>query len=124
MNGSVRLPDGRLLEYEQELIEVSSSLPQPDEDWTYTDRAGHEHRYADGYPTLTWIIDESYWCEDCGDEHTEGHYECPLCGEHITPGLRGPDLLSKYQPGRRSYYLDGELITKEQVQAIAAEFNP
>jgi hypothetical protein len=126
---SVRLPDGRLLEFEQELLEFHSDLPEPDPDWASTDHHGHQHHYdkdalAAGrhyYPTLEWVIDETFWCDDCGDEHTEGHWQCPLCGEAVTPGLRGPSLFPRYQAGQRSYYLDGEPITEQQVQALAAE---
>lgn len=111
------------LEIETEMIDVTSSLPYPDEQWTYTDQQGHAHRYSrqaagDYYPTLAWVVDETYWCDDCQDEHTDGHYECAICGEHIEPGLRGPDYARKYMPGRTSYYLNGESITKEQADEI------
>ncbi len=102
-------------------IDVTSALPQPDKAWAYTDRAGHAHRYAGGYPTLTWVVDETYWCEDCSDEHTEGHRECPLCGERIEPGLREWDGTKQYIPGRTSYYLgDREISEQEYLRLTSA----
>jgi DNA-directed RNA polymerase subunit RPC12/RpoP len=110
------------LRIEREMIDVTSASPYADEDWTYTDQQGHPHRYDHGYPTLTWIIDRTYWCEDCGDEHTEGHYECPLCGERIEPGLKGPDMSRRYMPGRTSYYLDDEEISPERFAELAEQY--
>lgn len=71
---------------------IYSYLPEPDPDWKYTDAAGHPHFYGPegGYPTVTWVLDRRYWCEGCRDEHQEGHWECPLCGEHVVPGTRMP----------------------------------
>lgn len=119
-----RAPAGTL-EIHTEQIDVTSALPYPDKRWTYTDQQGHDHYWREGYPTLTWIVDssETYWCEDCGEEHerTEGHYECPLCGETIAPGLCPPDTFRRFAPGRTSYTLDGQPITKEQAEAIIEE---
>jgi hypothetical protein len=120
-DSTVRLPDGRVLEIEVDMIDVTSGLPQPDEGWTYTDHVGHPHRWDNGYPTLVLVIDETYWCTDCGDEHTDDHWECPLCGEEIKPGTRGPDLFRRYIPGLTSYSLDGEPITREQAMALAQQ---
>jgi hypothetical protein len=121
-------PEDRLW-WEADKIDVTSRLPYPDERWTYTDRAGHEHRYdkqapGDYYPTLSWVIDETYYCPDCHDEHTEGHWECPQCGERITPGSAGPDRFRRYIPGLTHYYLNDEEITKDEYQRLAAEFRP
>jgi hypothetical protein len=113
--------DFGVLRAEAELIDVTSSLPYADEAWTYTDQAGHRHRYSKGYPTLTWVIDETYWCEDCNDEHTEGHWECPLCGERITPGLKGPDMFPKRIPGMVTYYLNDVPISKDEYQRLVAQ---
>ena len=114
------------LRAEAELIDVSSALPYPDEAWTYTDQHDHKHRYkrtgpGTYYPTLTWVVDETYWCEECGDEHAEGHWECPLCGEHITPGLKGPDRFPRKIPGMVSYYLNDEPISKAEYQRLVEQ---
>jgi hypothetical protein len=73
----------------QEMISVISDLPEANPNWRYTDEAGHEHRWTgDGYPTLRWVTDFTYWCQDCRDDHEDGHRECLICGEHIVPGTR------------------------------------
>lgn len=103
---------------EVEQIEVTSNEPRPDEKWRLTDAAGHEHYWRDGYPTLTVVVDETYWCEDCADDHTDTHLECPLCGETITPGLVGPSGFREFAPGRMSATLDGEPITVERAMEL------
>jgi hypothetical protein len=109
------------LRAETERIEVTSSLPYADKDWTYTDRHGHSHRYDRGYPTLTWVVEYTYWCDTCQDEHDEGHYECPLCGEHITPGMAGPDRFRRYIPGMTRYYLNDEEISETEYRRLAEQ---
>jgi len=121
---SVRLPDGRVLERAVDMVDVTSGLPRADKDWAYTDRQGHPHRWVEGgshYPSLIWVVDQTYWCEDCEEEHTDGHEECRYCGEHVTPGTVGPPGHREYIPGMTSYYLDGEPVTPEQYQALLAE---
>lgn len=103
---------------EIEQIEVTSMSPRPDHSWRYTDRHGHKHYWRDGYPTLARVLDETYWCSDCGDEHTKSHWECPLCGKHIEPGMIGPSMFRELMPGRTFYWLNGEPISAEQAQEI------
>jgi len=109
------------LRAEVEMIDVSSALPRPDKKWTYTDRQGHRHHWDDGYPTLVVVTEESYWCEDCHDEHTDSHYECPLCGEEIRPGLVGPSLYREYTPGMTSYYLNDEPISEDRYRELVTQ---
>jgi hypothetical protein len=126
-------PDDRLWS-ETDRIDVTSNRPRPDPNWTYTDQAGHEHHYdkaapivpgrVRGYPTLVMVEDETYWCEDCQDEHTDSHLECPICGEHITPGLVGPPLYREYIPGMTHYYLNDEEISPDEYRRLAAEMQP
>lgn len=106
------------LRFEREVIEVTSSLPSADEGWRFSDAAGHEHYYRDGYPTLVAVVDDRYWCDDCGDEHIDSHWECPQCGERITPGLVGPDCFRRFAPGRAKWTLDGQPISEERAQEI------
>lgn len=110
------------LRIETEMIDVSSALPYADEKWTYTDGQGHPHRYERGYPTLAWIVDETYWYEDCQDQHEKGHWECPLCDEHITPGTAGPDLFPKKIPGLVSYYLNNQPISETEAKRLIDQF--
>ena len=106
------------LTIEVEQIDVTSNLPTRDEKWTYTDQQGHEHYWRDGYPTLTWVIDETWYDEDLDEDVSDGHYECTVCGETVVPGLRGPDTFRRFVPGRRSYRLNDEPITEEQAKQI------
>jgi len=123
MGSALRLPDGRRIEVVTDMIDVTSSLPRPDEKWTYTDRAGHEHHWSDdAWPTLRQVIDDVYWVlDDDGYEEykeEEFHWECVQCGEHIEPGMRGPSMFKEYMPGHTSYFLDGEEITHEQAEVL------
>lgn len=103
-------------------IEVTSNLPRPDRNWRYTDAAGHEHRYDDGYPTLVRVGEGPYWCPDCHDEHEDSHWECPICHEEISPALTGPPPGREFIPGMTEYFLDGEPISKERAESILAEY--
>lgn len=117
---------GRTLEIEQDRISVSTALPQPDPNWTYTDHAGHQHAYGtdgsvtDRYPTLALRKGKPYWCADCQDEHTDTWLECPRCGEKITPGTY-IDTSPKYLPGLTSYLIDGQPVSKEEGDALFAQ---
>lgn len=122
MSTSIFTGDFGELRVETEMIDVTSGLPRPDENWTYTDQHGHEHRYDDGYPTLIQVVDETYWCPDCNDEHEKTHLECRECGEHINPGLRGPSMFREFIPGPRSYYLNDEPISEQRFREIAAQY--
>lgn len=118
--------DGRTLEIETDRIEVSKVRPQPDPKWTYTDHAGHPHAYgtdgtaADRYPTLVLWTSEPYWCSDCDDEHTDSWFECPLCGEKITPGTF-IDTSPRHVSGRTAYLIDGHPVPEREGQALLAD---
>jgi hypothetical protein len=117
------------LTFETERIEVTSNLPRPAKSWRYTDAAGHEHYWQDGYPTLVTVVDsvvEPYWCEDCQEHHDEGdegawHLECPQCHEEIRPGLTGPSLFREFAPGRTSWWLDGQPIDEATARRLYDE---
>jgi hypothetical protein len=120
MTDRVLGPDDRLW-WERDRIDVTSDLPRPDPTWRYTDSFGHEHRReANSYPTLTWVIDRTYWCEGCRDEHTEGHYECRECRQWVTPGLVPAPLYREYVPGMTHYYLNDEEISREEYERLLA----
>ena len=99
---------GWQIESHTDQIEVTSNLPYPDENWRFIDTQGHEHTYAkDGshYPTLTYVQDGIDYVDDGPgyvDEIPYGHYECATCGEHIKPGLTGPDSYRRFIPGHTS----------------------
>src|SRR5688572_26387248 len=95
----------------------ATSLSRPDERWTFTDAAGHVHRWhevgnpqpmttyrpewAYEVPTLKYVVDETGIDED-GYEYERGHSECVVCGEHVTP-RRKPDETTQMIPGCRWY---------------------
>ncbi len=117
----------RVLEIETERIEVSTGLPQPDPRWSHTDNALHSHRAEretrDGpvrYPTLVRRESEPYWCDHCSDEHTDSWFECPLCGEKITPGTY-IDPSPQYVKGPTAYLIDGRPVSEEEGEALLAE---
>jgi hypothetical protein len=109
------------LTIETDQIEVTSALPQADKNWRYTDRQGHEHYWDDGYPTLAVIYDAFYWCQDCGVEHADTHLECPTCQERIVPGTF-VEMGRRFVPGRSTYRLNGEPITKERYEEIRGDW--
>lgn len=119
MNAECQLPDGSTLRIEQEVIDVSTSLPEHDPDWQYTDAQGHKHSMVKGkYPMLRWVVFKTYFCSDCNDEHEKGEYRCKLCNEVITPGSRNPSPHPKLVLGLRAYYLNDEPITQERYKEI------
>lgn len=93
--------------------------PAPDPEWAYTDNEGHEHRaYPEStdkptWPTLKRVVDETYWCETCRDEHEDTHYECAICGETIEPGIihKGPE--EKMIAGPPSFKINGMPVSRE-----------
>src|SRR5579859_3454487 len=121
MKISNTLSDGTVLEATMELIRVQyqSTL---DEHWKFTDAAGHEHSYgteAFHYPTLNEIYED----EPCAahgedpDYYPLSHYECMDCGEHITPGTKGPGEVCL--PGHIDYRRYGWItVAPEDVQEL------
>lgn len=119
---SVRLPAGEL-RVESEVIPVHY-LSDIDGAWRFTDSHGHEHYCdydaADHYPTLREVYQEPFYCQDCGETHTDlvDHLECRLCGETVRPRTTGPG--TKYLRGPVSYYLDGQPISGERAAELLA----
>lgn len=102
------------LTVDQDRIDVTSGLPTANERWTYTDQQGHEHRYDHGYPTLTYVIDESHWCDgsegiynhDPHEAVDKSHYECSICRETIKP-LTDPPYTPKSVAGLTTATMTG-----------------
>lgn len=126
------------IHYHVDHVPIPSLGPSPDKRWTYIDAAGHQHRYTDDskvgyagghYPTLKWVVDETYWCADCNDEHEDGHTECVMCGEHISPGMVYNQLFVPTIPGqtdarvqlvKQSY--DGRFKVEQEWVGVRPEF--
>lgn len=107
------------VEVEQITVDTMGG-PSPDPDWHYTDHHGHPHlRIGDEWPTLRWVVDRTYFCEDCQDEHEEGHWECVRCHEHIAPGTVHRPAQRLYRPGPRTYYVNDEPVTEEHAKKVA-----
>lgn len=105
---------------ESEPIEITSiGGVEADKNWQYTDKQGHTHFYSEGenLPTLRWKSD-LYGCDDCGDEHDDGYWECPNCGEEIKPGTRPVPPGRKFIYGPVSYYLNNEEIGREEFDEL------
>jgi hypothetical protein len=116
---TVKFGNGDELRMEQQLIDVTTMSWRPDPNWTFTDSAGHHHARADdGYPTLVDVEEPSYWCADCGDEHTDSHWECPKCGERIVPGTIPPPPGKQFIPGMRSFTLNGKPIDEAEAEKL------
>lgn len=111
----------------REQIPIYSNSPQPDKNWRHVDQQEHEHVYGLNYPTLVYVEDEPWWCEEHSEFHEAGHYECPLCGEHIEPGLTGSSPFPTYINGPKDVrltYDDGRerreyaILTAEAAEAL------
>lgn len=102
------------LELKRESIDVTSDRPSPNERWRYTDKAGHEHFYQRGYPTLELVVDAEHWCDGTEglynhDAHMttdQSHYECLLCRQVVEPAV-DPPFSPKSIPGRIDGCLSG-----------------
>lgn len=119
MSTTVTGPFGTL-RVERATMTVAANAPTPDRSWRHVDANGHEHRWNDGWPTLRWVVDDTYYCESCNDTHAEGHWECALCGEHVTPGMR-TDPFPRVVPVSTDYYLNDERITEAEARALLEE---
>lgn len=86
------------LTIEQEYLDTGP-YREPDPDWSFTDSAGHIHKYGKDFSTPT-LKEEAYteWeaCWECGCGHQETFYRtvCVECGEEVYPGTR-------YKPGEK-----------------------
>jgi hypothetical protein len=93
-----------------------------DERWSYTDKAGHVHRYERGedhYPTLA---EKSRTVTNYfdGDEYesVETWMVCRECGEVIEPGTTEGML---HIPGPTAYRIDHEFVSKDHFDRRLAE---
>jgi len=114
-------PTGEL-SYEVSMIDVTTSVPQPDKSWRFTDVNGHEHYWQDGYPTLSHVPDgERYWDDDDGEWYQPTRLACSVCGVGVTPRTT-VDTFRRMAPGLSYYTFNGEPITKERFEEIQEEW--
>jgi len=117
--------DDEVFESGCDLIDVTS-MNRPDTAWHFVDAQGHEHQwYVNGkpavsynpsatheLPTLAWVVDGVGYYED-GEPYDIGHYQCLICGEHVTP--RGTaDTVKQQIPGLRWFRINGERVSEEE----------
>lgn len=116
------------VEVTQNRIDTTCGIPTLNPRWTFTDAAGHDHRYDHGYPTLDYIIDASHWCDgyegyephDPHEHVDESHYECLICREVIEPGIL-PAFTPQSVPGTVDMTLKGPLADGSRVTAMVYE---
>lgn len=126
MSGFTHLAvNGLSFEVDTDVIEVTTCAPSRDPKWSYTDPAGHVHRYIEKevrgrteyvYPdSIKWVEDEPEVCDCCGHEEDGGggHWECVECGAHVKPGLTFPGHRREFLSGRSRYSINGTAVTKE-----------
>ena len=86
-----------------DMVDVSS-LNEPDPSWSFTDPAGHVHRWVGDWrhsdlPTLELIWDDPE--DDDSDFPRRSHYECRECRAHVEPAtMASPQR--RFVPGLRS----------------------
>lgn len=96
-----RLPSGRepIIEINRDTVNVEAMTQvEPDPNWRFVDYGGHVHTWA----TLGRTCREStseYWCEACGDEHTESSWRCLICNVEIEPVYRSAENPACEVPG-------------------------
>jgi hypothetical protein len=131
--GAFRNQTGDELRMERDMIEVSSFSPRPDPGWVFVDSHGHEHRWINVNGRLQpgawhWELDPGepeFWTDADGDEHNgEGRNHCDLCGDEITPGMRGPSPYREFIAGPVSYWLNDRPISADEADAFIAANTP
>jgi hypothetical protein len=107
-----------------------TQMHRPDPLWSFTDAAGHVHRWHVGgepvtigmaydpllpyeTPTLVWVKDGEEWWEDDDEPHPVGHLECAQCGDHVTPRYT-TDSSRHFIPGLRHFLIDGVEVTEDE----------
>lgn len=103
---------GHVIRVEHDYADVSSLDPRvPDPEWRHVDPAGHEHRWVDGAtPSLVVVLDQSWWCRDCHEEHATEHLACRECLAPVDPGTVAGPPVQRLRLGAR-YYLDDVEVT-------------
>jgi len=101
MNKVIKKIDNRIFRVERDVI-VVTSISKPDDNWEFTDKHGHLHRWQNGnLPSLKLIID----CPADEEYPAETHFECKRCSEIINPGYKSPES-REFMPGLIHCYID------------------
>ena len=103
--------DNRILRVERDVIEVTP-ISKPDDDWEFTDKHGHLHRWQNSkLPSLKEIID----CPADEEYPASFHFECKRCGETINPGYKSPES-REFMPGLTHFYIDDVEVGKSEFE--------
>lgn len=107
------------LHADQEMIYVGPSESKvPDLDWTYTDRKGHWHAFADdgSHPTMIENQQKVSTGLDPDDFYTIGSYACRICNQTIAPNFK-TKTNDDYVPGMTSWRVEA-LMTKLPIPVV------
>ena len=115
------------IEITRDMLEVVAFVTEPDPNWRYVDKHGHEHRwyipkgaesqdqqYRWRLPSLRAVRYLAGHYPD-GSEEWDTHYYCRKCGELIKPGYKS-SVVRKFVPTVTYGYIDGEPATKEEIE--------
>jgi hypothetical protein len=133
----VVIKNGHTYRAETDMIDVTP-MSIPNFSWSFTDAQGHEHRWftkdghlasgeyrlAESYhiPTAVMVARDTYWCSECGEDHTDSRLECVACGEVIDAGYKTNDR-RMFMAGLTHYYIDDERVSKDEFERRLAEGN-
>lgn len=105
----IKLPNNEF-RAESGVIEICL-LHKPDDDWEFSDKARHLHRWQNGkLPSLKEIID----CPADDEYPTYSHMICKRCGETIKPGYITGEI--EFLPGLVHYYINDIEVTREEFE--------
>lgn len=100
----------------------------PNKDWSYTDKEGHTHKWAndESLPTLDYHPEETeeqwseFWDEPMDVPIKDAYYTCKQCGEVVKPG-RTHHMGPIYQNFGTRYLLDHQEVSHEEFQKSLKE---
>lgn len=121
--------DGRRFHIERGLVEVTSNH-RPNEQWSFTDAAGHVHQWEwpgggrtyrpeehASVPTVRWVKTGTGYWED-GDEYDVGEHRCVQCEAVVQPGYCA-DSTAHYIAGLKRCYIDDRSVSVEEFEREA-----
>ncbi len=67
------------------------------------------------------MVDDRWYDPDDNETYENGHWECPLCGEHIRPGRRRVPPSTHRHAGEAAWFLNDEPVSEEKARALVEE---
>ncbi len=97
---------------DNDIIDVTP-LAIIDNDWEFTDKSNHLHRWQnDRLPSLIQIIDSP----STEEYPAYSHFVCRQCGETIIPRYKTPEY-REWSIINKHYLIDNIEVTKEQFES-------